>query len=131
MGYQHRSTIEALAGALASAFGTRRALLVASSDLSHYFDADAAESLDRRVCGFVDAFDVDGLFALFEQYPEHERGRYVACGGGPMISVMLAARAMGARAGRALKYAHSGDITGDRSGVVGYLAAAFGSFDAD
>jgi MEMO1 family protein len=131
MGYQHRDTIEALAEALASSFGSRRTLLVASSDLSHYFDAGAAESLDRRVCGFVDAFDVDGLFALFEQYPEHERGRYVACGGGPMISVMLAARAMGARAGRALKYAHSGDITGDRSGVVGYLAAAFGHFDAD
>jgi AmmeMemoRadiSam system protein B len=44
---------------------------------------------------------------------------------------MLAARALGARAGRTLKYAHSGEVSGDNSGVVGYLAAAFGVFDAD
>ncbi len=39
---------------------------------------------------------------------------------------MLAARALGARDARVLKYAHSGEISGDYGGVVGYLAAAFG-----
>jgi AmmeMemoRadiSam system protein B len=76
----------------------------------------------------VAAFDPEALFARFEQYPEHERGRYVACGGGPVLAVMLAARTLGARHGRVLKYAHSGEISGDDSGVVGYLAAAFGTF---
>jgi MEMO1 family protein len=128
MGYQHRDTIEALAAALESAFGGRRALLVASTDLSHYFDAVTAASLDRRVQDCVATFDPRRLLDLFEQYPEHERGRYVACGGGPAISVMLAARAMGAREGRVLKYAHSGEVSGDYAGVVGYLAAAFGDF---
>jgi AmmeMemoRadiSam system protein B len=52
----------------------------------------------------------------------------VACGGGPAIAVMLAARARGAREGRVLRYAHSGQISGDNSGVVGYLAAALGTF---
>jgi AmmeMemoRadiSam system protein B len=130
MGYQRRTTIEALASALSAAFKDRRALLVASSDLSHYFDAKTAVALDRRVQDSVAAFDPDGLFALFEQYPESERGRYVACGGGPAIAVIMAARTLGARDGRVLRYAHSGEVSGDYDGVVGYLAAAFGVFDA-
>ncbi len=128
MGYQTRDTIVALAAALEAAFRGRRALLVASSDLSHYFDAATATRLDGGVRDCVAAFDPEALFARFEQYPEHERGRYVACGGGPVLAVMLAARALGARHGRVLRYAHSGEISGDNSGVVGYLAAAFGAF---
>ncbi len=70
-------------------------------------------------------FDTDGLLEEFERYPEHERGRFVACGGGAAIAAMMAARALGATEGHVLKYAHSGDVSGDRSAVVGYLAAAF------
>ena len=128
IGFQHRATIDALADALVHACEGRRALLVASTDLSHYFDAKTAVSLDGRVQERVAAFDPEGLLDLFEQYPEHERGRYVACGGGAAIAVMKAARALGARHGRVLKYAHSGEVSGDYDGVVGYLAAAFGTF---
>lgn len=128
IGYQVRETIQELAETLADAAADRRPLLVASTDLSHYFDATTAASLDGRVQEKVEQFDPDGLFALFEQYPENERGRYVACGGGAAIAVMLAARQLGARDGRVLKYANSGDVSGDYSAVVGYLAAAFGSF---
>jgi AmmeMemoRadiSam system protein B len=131
MGYQQRDTIIALASALDAALRSRRALLVASSDLSHYFDASTAGRLDARVQECVAAFDPDALFERFEEYPEHERGRYVACGGGPVLAVMLAAKALGARESRVLKYAHSGEISGDNSGVVGYLAAAFGAFTTD
>jgi AmmeMemoRadiSam system protein B len=126
MGFQRRQTIVALADALAAGLAGRRALLVASTDLSHYFDAPTAEALDARVAGAVAAFDVDGLTKIFEEYPEHERGRYVACGGGPAIAVMRAARLLGATESRVLKYAHSGEVSGDFSGVVGYLAAAMG-----
>jgi MEMO1 family protein len=131
IGHQTRETITALGQALATAFQNRQALLVASTDLSHYFDARKAQELDARVEGFVSAFDPDGLLALFEQYPEHDRGRYVACGGGAAIAVMLAARDLGAGAGRVLKYAHSGEVSGDYDGVVGYLAAALGTFGGD
>ena len=127
MGYQTRETIEGLADALAKVDG-RRVLFVASTDLSHYFDAATARGLDRRVEDCVAACDPDRLLRLFEEYPEAERGRFVACGGGPAIAVMLAARARGARHGRALKYMHSGQISGDNSGVVGYLAGALGTF---
>jgi MEMO1 family protein len=129
MGHQERETIEALGDALATAFAGRRALLVASSDLSHFFDAATALALDARVREAVDRFSPEALLDLFEQYPEHERGRYVACGGGPAIAVMRAARALGATAGRCLRYGHSGDISGDPACVVGYLSAAFGQFD--
>jgi hypothetical protein len=131
IGHQHRATIEALAAAIAAAFAGRRALLVASTDLSHYFDATTAGRLDARVQEYVEAFDPEGLLEHFEGYPEAERGRYVACGGGAAIAVMLAARALGGDAGRVLKYAHSGEISGDNSGVVGYMAAAFGTFTAE
>jgi AmmeMemoRadiSam system protein B len=136
MGYQTRETILGLADALARVGlaspkpgeGGRRVLLVASTDLSHYFDAATAEGLDRRVQDSVAALDPDRLLELFEEYPEAERGRFVACGGGPMIAVMLAAKARGARDGRVLKYMHSGEISGDTSAVVGYLSAALGTF---
>ena len=130
IGFQTRPTIIALSEALASAFTGRHALLVASTDLSHYFDAATAASLDGAVQDCVRAFDPDRLLALFERYPEHERGRYVACGGGAAIAVMKAAQTLRARDARVLKYAHSGEVSGDYDGVVGYLAAAFGNFDS-
>jgi len=130
MGYQTVHTIRALADALAGAAPGRRALLVASTDLSHYFDARTAETLDHRVSECVRTFDPERLLEIFEEFPEAERGRFVACGGGPLLSVMFAARARGARHGRVLKYMHSGQISGDNSGVVGYLAAAFGTFNS-
>jgi AmmeMemoRadiSam system protein B len=129
LGYQTRDTILELADALANAARPRRALLVASTDLSHYFDASTAASLDGRVLELLDRFDPEGLLALFEQYPEAERGRSVACGGGAAIAVMRACHALGARHGRVLKYGNSGEVSGDNTAVVGYVAAAFGAFD--
>ena len=76
----------------------------------------------------VDRFDVSGLLAVFERYRESDRGRFVGCGMGPALSVMLAARALGARGARVLRYGHSGEISGDYDGVVGYMAAAIGNF---
>ncbi len=124
IGYQTRPTIVALADALGRALKGKRALIVASTDLSHYFEAQRAEKLDGLVARFVGDFDPEGLLAEFESYPEHERGRFVACGGGGAIATMMAARALGGTAAHVLRYAHSGDISGDRSAVVGYLAAA-------
>jgi AmmeMemoRadiSam system protein B len=128
IGFQTRDTIVKLGDALARVFAGKRALLVASTDLSHYFDAQRARKLDGLVTRFVGEFDAERLLAEFESYPEVERGRYVACGGGAVIAVMRAARDMGANAARVLTYANSGDISGDHSAVVGYMAAALGRF---
>ncbi|HEV8209343.1 MAG TPA: AmmeMemoRadiSam system protein B [Vicinamibacterales bacterium] len=122
MGYQTAETAAALGAALAIALDGRKALLIASTDLSHYHDAKAASALDHVVIDCVARFDADGLQTALAATPEH------ACGGGPMVAVMRAARAAGARDARILHYADSGDVSGDKSSVVGYLAAAFGNF---
>jgi len=128
MGYQTRETVLGLGAALASTLTGRRALLVASTDLSHYLDAATASRHDGRVADHVSHFDPEALLAEFERYPEHDRGRCVACGGGPAIAVMLAARSLGATNARVLRYANSGDVSGDYGAVVGYLAAVIGRF---
>lgn len=128
MGDQTRSTIEHLAISLSGVLRTRQALLIASTDLSHYFDATTAAGLDGEVLSRVDRFDVTGLFEVFEGYREADRGRFVGCGMGAALSVLLAARTLGARDARVLRYGHSGEISGDHGGVVGYMAAAVGDF---
>ena len=129
MGCQDRGTILDLSAALGKVLTGTRVLLVASTDLSHYFDAQQAGVLDGRVANYVRRFDADGLLDEFERYPESERGRYVACGAGPAIAVMRAAKALGATNAAVLRYADSGDVSGDKTAVVGYLAAALGHFD--
>jgi AmmeMemoRadiSam system protein B len=97
----------------------RKAVLVASSDLSHYQTAARAVKLDGMVIEHVQQFDADGLMSTLERFPGH------ACGGGPMVAAMIAANALGARGARVLKYGDSGDVSGDKDAVVGYLSAAF------
>ena len=126
MGFQEHDTIVALAGALADACAGHRVVLVASSDLSHFFDARTATRLDSHVADLVGAFDVTGLLTELERYPEGERGRFVMCGGGPAVSVMMAAQRLGADRAAVLTRSHSGEVSGDNDRVVGYLAAVFG-----
>jgi MEMO1 family protein len=120
MGWQTPATVRALGDALATVLRGRQAVLVASTDLSHYENAATAAGLDAIVIDHVQRFDADGLQRVLDARPEH------ACGGGPTVAVMRAARALGARDAVVLKYADSGDVSGDKSAVVGYLAAAFG-----
>src|SRR6185295_3925874 len=75
---------------------TARALLVASTDLSHYHDAATASRLDAVVIDCVARFDADGLQRALDATPDH------ACGGGPTVAVMRAARALGATDARVL-----------------------------
>jgi AmmeMemoRadiSam system protein B len=120
MGSQGREEVGILAAALARALaGRREALLVASSDLSHYHPAAVANRLDALVVGDVERYAPDALLDRLEASHEH------ACGGGPIVAVMRAAAALGARRASVLRYADSGDAgEGDKSRVVGYLSAA-------
>ena len=122
MGHQRRETAYALGDAIAVAVKGRRAVIVASTDLSHFQSAEAAAKLDNKVIQQVLRFDADGLMSLLEAHPEH------ACGGGPTVAVMRAAMALGAQDARVLRYGDSGDVSGDKDAVVGYLAAVFGTF---
>jgi AmmeMemoRadiSam system protein B len=120
MGQQSAATSFALGHALAKAVGAsgKNVLLVASSDLSHYEDAHVAARLDGVVLDRVSSLDARGLMRALEREPRH------ACGGGPMVSILEAATRLGATSARVLRYADSGDVSGDKSSVVGYMAAA-------
>jgi len=119
VGNQSKEICLSLGTAIAEVARGKNILLVASSDLSHYHPYNAAVSLDRRVIDQVESFDE---LALMEQI---ETERVEACGGGPVVSVMHAAKLLGANRSQVLFYCNSGDITGDKSAVVGYLSAAF------
>jgi AmmeMemoRadiSam system protein B len=120
MGSQARAECDGLAHALSAAVAGRAdVLLVASSDLSHYHPAPVANALDAHVVGDVERLDPERLMDRLEREPGH------ACGGGPMVAVMRAARSLGASRATTLRYADSGDAgERDKSRVVGYLAAA-------
>ncbi len=117
IGDQEWATCEALADALIKALKGENALIVASTDLSHFHPYDDAVRLDKVVLSHVNAFDPEGLFT------DLSSGACEACGGGPMAATMLAGKALGADKAKVVKYANSGDVTGDRSSVVGYMAA--------
>jgi AmmeMemoRadiSam system protein B len=119
MGHQSREQVEALSEALAAALRDREdVILVASSDLSHFYPADVANREDAVVVDRVRDFDDEGLMGRLES---HENA---ACGGGPVVAVMKAARSLGADRATILKYADSGDAGGGKDQVVGYLSAA-------
>ncbi len=119
MGSQARQEVDALAGALGRVLTGRDVLLAASSDLSHYEPAPVANRLDAQVVGDVERFDPESLMKRLEVSPHH------ACGGGPIVTVMKAAKALGADRATILRYADSGDAgEHDKSRVVGYLSAA-------
>ncbi len=115
---------EQLAEALCEACRELKVLLIASSDLSHFHPYAEARRLDQVVCGHVEAYDARALSL------DLQGGKCEACGAGPMMTAMLAARGLGANGAKVLQYVNSGDVTGDRSRVVGYLAAALYSSPA-
>ena len=119
MGNQARGTCELLAADLVRTLRGRKALLLASSDLSHYHPYDLALSLDRIVLKDVEAFDEESLLMNLENDSAE------ACGGGPIVVVMKALKELGANRSQILFYCNSGDVTGKKDGVVGYLSAAF------
>ena len=121
MGHQTRATARDLGRTLAAALeahGEREVLIVASSDLSHYEDAATASKLDAIVLECIAEFSAERLMDALEHEPRH------ACGGGPMVSVLSAASQLGCTRSQVLQYGDSGDVSGDKSAVVGYMAAA-------
>ncbi len=119
MGNQDYATCERLKDALLKVIKGKNILIVASSDLSHYHPDPEARTLDARVAEALERFDPKALHEILNS------GKAEACGGGPMITAMLTAAALGAHQSKVLVYANSGDITGDRQAVVGYLSAVF------
>jgi hypothetical protein len=99
-----------------------KTLLVASSDLSHYHDYDRAKGMDSKIISAVERLSVVDARNLLQA------GESEMCGAYPVIITMEAARRAGADLGVLLNYANSGDVTGDKTTVVGY--SSIGLFEA-
>jgi AmmeMemoRadiSam system protein B len=97
----------------------RRCIVIASSDFTHYEPQEKARSVDARLLEAVLNMDVPELYKRVRHYDA------TACGYGPMAATITAASALGAKAGRLLAYATSGDVSGDYHKVVGYGAVVF------
>jgi AmmeMemoRadiSam system protein B len=108
---------EALGRALARVLADKTALIVASTDLSHFYEQEQAVKLDQEMLRQLEAFDPLGVLQAEEQ------GKGFACGRYAVAAALWAAKDLGANTVKILKHATSGDVTGDYSGVVGYAAA--------
>jgi len=107
---------EALASAVKK-FG-QQVLLVASTDMSHYVSQKIAEELDYKAISFVEKLDPSGLFEVVVSFG------ISMCGFQPTTALLVAARHLGAKEGKLIKYQTSGDRTGDYREVVGYAGLA-------
>ena len=114
---QSRRVTRILGQCLAKTLRGRNALLVASTDLSHFYPQRIADELDAEMLRCIESFEPEAVIQA------EEEGRGFACGRGALAAVLWAAKDLGADTVKILKHATSGDVTGDTSQVVGYGAA--------
>jgi hypothetical protein len=119
MGDPRYDACRALGIALAKAVQGTNTLILVSSDLSHYHPYDEAERMDHQILKMIEDWD----YLSLSQNTERDIWKG-PCGGGPIVAAMIAAERLGAHRAQILKYANSGDVTGDKSAVVGYGAVA-------
>ena len=118
MGDQSKRNIDTLAKKLAEV-SDDETLIIASSDLSHFYTKSQADKLDSVVEGRIRDFDFNELQTDLDTHTCE------ACGGGPILALMKAANLKNYRHSLVLHRSDSGDATGDTNEVVGYLSAVF------
>jgi len=114
---QKPEQVHALAIALAHSLKGKSALLVASSDLSHFYPEKTADAFDKEMMKQIEAFSPEGVFTT------EKEGKGFACGLSAIAAVLWAARELGANKVKLLNHSTSADRTGDKSSVVGYGSA--------
>jgi hypothetical protein len=97
----------------------RKVVVIASSDFSHYEPQETARKVDFQLLEAILNMDVSELYNRVYRYDAS------ACGYGPIAATIIASAGLGAKIGRLLRYATSGDVSGDYSQVVGYGAIVF------
>jgi len=114
---QSAKVSQQLGADLAETLHGTNALMVASTDLSHFYSQDDAVAFDTEMLRRIESFSPEDVFSA-----EKDKQGF-ACGLGALTAVLWAAKAMGASTVKVLRHATSGDVTGDYSSVVGYGAA--------
>ena len=116
---QEQKTATLVGSAIAKIAQEKDALLIGSSDFTHYEENEFAHRQDLALIDPILKLDIDEFYKIL-----HER-KVTACGFGAIASIMTACKELGATQGKLLKYATSGDISGDKSSVVGYASIIF------
>lgn len=115
--YEHLADLgEAIAKAIASRGD--QVMIIASSDMNHYETDSTTRVKDRKAIDKLLALDPAGLYDVVLTE------RVTMCGFGPAIAMLTAAKAAGAKSAELIRYATSGDVSGDRDAVVGYAGIA-------
>jgi AmmeMemoRadiSam system protein B/AmmeMemoRadiSam system protein A len=117
MGYPTKKTITCLADALTEVLPGKKAMIIVSTDMSHFFPKKKANDTDAKTISLIQAFEISTLLKKLE------KGENIMCGGGPVVSSLLYARKRGEAKVEILHYTDSSQLGGE-SQVVGYLAAA-------
>lgn len=115
---QELETMVKLGKALAELLDSRKHIVIASTDFSHYVPYDEAYANDIRAINAIKKLDEKALYETVAKYG------ISMCGPGGVAAAIVYAKEKGAKEGELLKYATSGDVTGDRGQVVGYGALA-------
>ena len=105
--------------ALVEVLASKNAVIIASSDMTHYEPQANAAAKDVAALKAVEAMDEKQFYSIIENQ------NVTACGYGPIATVITAAKGLGAKEAKLLCYKSSGDVTGDYSSVVGYAALSF------
>ena len=100
--------------AIAKAIRDVNAVIIASTDFTHYEPYDKAYDKDGKVLKAIESLDPELMLKLVDSIPVS------MCGPGPVAAMLYAVRQLGAAKATILKYATSGDVTGDKFSVVGY-----------
>jgi AmmeMemoRadiSam system protein B len=114
---QDLETSVEVGNAIGQALKDKNALIIASSDMTHYESAESAKRKDRLCIDAILALDDAKLQETVESH------RISMCGHGTVATMIAASKILNAKTAQLLGYSTSGDITGDNSEVVGYLAA--------
>ncbi len=105
--------------AMASISKNKKTVIIGSSDFTHYEENEFAHRQDKSLIEPILQMDVDKFYRILQE------NQVSACGYGAIASTMIACRELGARKGTLVKYATSGDVTGEKSSVVGYASIVF------
>jgi AmmeMemoRadiSam system protein B len=116
---QSQQTAKEIGKALAKISKKTNSMIIGSSDFTHYEENEFAHEQDKALIEPILNLDVEKFYHVL-----NER-KVTACGYGAIATTMIACKELGATRGELLKYATSGDITGDKSSVVGYGSIIF------
>jgi len=117
MGKQSNDACEELSESIVKASKNKKVLILASSDLSHFHSSQQAKQIDENCVSLIADYNYKELFNQLNSK------KVEACGGAPIVTMLMATEKMGAEKVKILMYTNSGDVTGDKSSVVGYLSA--------